>query len=290
MSESGFTEERRTVWSEGSRLAAVIRKPEGGESPKAAVLMCHGWGGVKDHLLDIYVPQYVEAGFVVMAFDYRGWGESDGKMIATAATPPLLEATEVTVPVRVIREVVDPIDQLTDIRNCLSYLVTEDGVDPERVGLFGTSYGGGHVVSMAGSDDRVKAIVAQIGGYGHPDTDEYKQLARQRMAEKARGTMDPPIPQGVDSYPSLKGTPDIARQFGHSPFAYAERITVPSLFLDAEFEEYGSADSQGGAAYEIVKKNATAERHTFPCTHYQVYNEYREPARELAIAWFQKYL
>jgi uncharacterized protein len=88
----------------------------------------------------------------------------------------------------------------------------------------------------------------------------------------------------------LRGTPDIARQYGHSPLRAAENIRVPVLFIDAEQEEYNDPGLQGGAAYEIVRKHAIAERHTFPCTHYVVYDKYYTPAMELAREWFKKYL
>ncbi len=204
--------------------------------------------------------------------------------------PPLTQPGEQTLKLRVIREVVDPVDQVADIRACLAYLLTEDGVDPARVGLWGSSYGGGLVTYVTGTDVRVKALVAQIGGYGHPRQDWYRELAYKRMADKARGLIDPPIPQGVDGSPGLRGTPDIARQWGFSPLKAAETIRVPTLFIDAEFEEYNEPALQGGAAYEIVRKNAVAERVTYPCTHYQVYDEHLAPARRLSLEWFDKYL
>jgi len=67
---------------------------------------------------------------------------------------------------------------------------------------------------------------------------------------------------------------------------------VPTLFIDAEFEEYNQNDPdlQGVGAYEVVRQNAVSERHTFPCTHYRVYDEYLEPTRELVVNWFNTYL
>jgi acetyl esterase/lipase len=111
------------------------------------------------------------------------------------------------------------------------------------------------------------------------------------MADKARGLIDPAVPQGVDGSPGLRGTPDIARQWGHSPLRGADGVRAPILFLDAEFEEYNDASLQGGAAYEIVKANGvTTERITYPCTHYKVYDEHLVTARKAALNWFDKYL
>ena len=279
-----------TLWSEGSRLAAEVVKPADAGGARPAILLCHGWGGLKEHLAERYAKSFAEAGFACLVFDYRGWGGSDGRLIPEADEPMLTEAGERTVRARVVREVVDPLDQVADIRAAFAWLLSEDGVDPARVGLWGTSYGGGHVVSVAGSEDRVKAVVAQIGGYGHPREAWYAELARKRMADKARGLLDPPIPQGVDTAPGLRGTPDVARQFGYAPLESAARIRVPTLFIDAENEEYNEPALQGVAAYEIVKCRTVAERHTFPCTHYEVYDRFHDPSLKLALDWFAEHL
>jgi dienelactone hydrolase len=295
MSGAPYAVSRRpaVVWSEGLRLAADILTPDGPPGPKPAILLCHGWGGRKQHLLELYAPYFAAAGHVVLVFDYRTWGESDGKPVPAAGEPMLTESGERTIRVRVIREVVDPVDHVADVRAALAYLLAEPGVDPGRVGLFGTSYGGGHVLSVAGTDDRVRAVVAQIGGYGHPSGREFEQRARQQAADKARGVLDPPLPQDRgDTVTSLGGVPDLARQLTHAPLELARGVRVPTLFIDAEFEEYNTSDPhlQGGGAYEVVRQHAVAQRHTFPCTHYRVYDEYLEPARELALDWFRTYL
>ena len=286
----GIDHRQVTLWSEGSRLAADVFKPSAAGERRPAILLCHGWGGLKEHLAESYAKPFAAAGFACLVFDYRGWGGSDGRLIPAAEAPMLTEAGEQTVRVRVAREVVDPLDQVADIRAAFAWLLSEDGIDPARVGLWGTSYGGGHVISVAGSESRVKAVVAQIGGYGHPREAWYAELARKRMADKARGRLDPPIPQGVDQAPGLRGTPDVARQFGYAPLQSAERIRVPTLFIDAENEEYNEPALQGGAAYEIVKRNAVAERHTFPCTHYEVYDRFHASSLKLALGWFTEHL
>jgi uncharacterized protein len=288
-----ITTRATVIWSEGLRLAATVVAPAQRNGPLPAVLLCHGWGGVKQHLLNLYAGYFAQAGYIVLAFDYRTWGESDGKPVPVADEPMLTERGERTVRVRVMREVVDPVDHVTDARAAFAYLVGEPGVDPGRIGLFGTSYGAGHVLCLAGSDDRVRAVVAQIGGYGHPGRPAFVDPARQLATDKARGVLDPPIPQREPGESvGLRGAPDMARQLLHAPPELARRVRVPTLFIDAEFEEYNQNDPefQGIGAYEIVRQNAVAARHTFPCTHYRVYDEYLEPARELALNWFNTYL
>ena len=278
------------IWSEGSRLAAAVTRPTGPAGPLPAILLCHGWGGLKEHLVERYARHFAQAGFVALAFDYRGWGGSDGRLVPVPDTPMLTAAGEHVVRVRTIRELVDPLDQIADVRAAFAWLASEHGVDDSRLGLWGTSYGGGHVISVAGGDDRVRAVVAQIGGYGHPREAWFARLARQRMADKARGAIDPPVPQGIDQAPGLAGTPDVARQLGHAPLEAAPQIRVPTLFIDAENEEYNEPALQGGAAFEIVRRSAIAERHTFPCTHYEVYDRFLEPSLKLAVDWFTTHL
>lgn len=279
-----------TLYSEGTRLAVEIVAPKA-EAPAAgcpAILLCHGWGGLKSHLVP-YAEKFAEAGFVAMIFDYRGWGESDGKIIVLPGSPPLMEAGERTLTVRVLREIVDPVDQTTDVRNCLAALATEQGIDASRIGIWGSSYGGGHAVFIAGTDDRIRAVVAQIGGYGFPP--EYRANARARAAEKARGLINPVVPQGgLDASPGLKGTPDIARMATHSPLAAAANIRVPTLIIDAEQEELMNRLEHGFTAHMIIRQNAISEYRTFACRHYGLYDRYFDESVAMAIDWFGKYL
>lgn len=278
------------VWSEGSRLAAQIIRPVETGAAQPAILLCHGWGGLKEHLAERYATPFAQSGYVCLVFDYRGWGGSDGRLISTEHLPMLNTAGRQTVEATVIRNVVDPLDQVADIRACLAWLCSEPGVDAERVGLWGSSYGGGHVIVVAGTDDRPKAVVAQIGGFGSPDPDtEWISLARRRAADKARAAIDPPVPQGIDAVPSLQGTPDIARQLFHSPINAAANVRAPTLFLDAEHEEYADPATHGYIA-KIVASHAPSERVTYPCSHYDVYDKFYQPALEQAIGWYNKYL
>ena len=300
MIERGDVEERRraqpvserhlSLFSEGTRLAADIYAPAG-SNPDArlpAVLLCHGWGGLGSQLAE-HARAFAHAGFVAMTFDYRGWGESDGRIIALPDSPPLREAGVRNLDVRVLREVVDPIDQTADVSNCLAVLASDPGVDPARLGIWGTSYGAGHAVFVGGRDDRIRAVVAQVGGFGYPP--EYREFARSRGADKARGRIDPAVPQdGLDAVEGLRGTPDVARMALHSPLAAAATISVPTLILDAEHEELVNRHEHGFAAYTIIRQNAICEYRTFPGDHYAVYGRYFEESVGMAVAWFRAHL
>ncbi|MDQ2857275.1 MAG: alpha/beta fold hydrolase [Candidatus Eremiobacteraeota bacterium] len=279
-----------TIFSEGTRLAADVFAPagDGPATRRPAILLCHGWGGLKSQLAE-YARAFARAGFLAMTFDYRGWGESDGRIIPVPGSPRLLEAGVRTLDVRVLREIVDPVDQTTDVANCLAALVAEPGVDPARIGVWGTSYGGGHAVFVGGNDDRIRAIVAQIGGFDYPP--EYRAEALLRATEKARGQIEPVVPQdGLDAAAGLKGTPDIARMAVHSRLAAAAHVRVPTLIMDAEHEELVDRLEHGFAAYTIVRQHATSEYRTFPCDHYAVYNRFFDESVAAAIEWFHTYL
>ena len=279
-----------TLCSEGTRIAADIFLP-GGEEPAAgfpAILMCHGWGGVKAQLLP-FAEAIAREGFAALVFDYRGWGESDGRIIATPTVPPLLEAGERTLTVRVLREIVDPIDQVADANNCLHVLRSEPGIDPERIGVWGTSYGAGHAVFLGGTNPFLRAVVAQVGGYGLGP--QYHAHARARAVEKARGQLDPVVPQGgLDGMPRLAGSADVARMLLHAPLTAAEKIRVPTLIIDVDNEELVDRMEHGHAAYEIIRQNAVSEYVLLPGAHYDIYDKLVHQAMGLALGWFKKYL
>ncbi len=290
MAQEVVTKRTRTLFSEGTRIAAEVCVPNLTPSPGGypAILLCHCWGGLKIHLVP-YAEAFARAGFAAMIFDYRGWGESDGRLIAPMNAPALLTAGERTLQVRVLREIVDPVDQIADANNCLTALAAEPGVDASRIGIWGSSFGGGHAVFLAGNNPLIKAVVAQVGGFGLPP--EYREHAQARAVEKVQGRTDPTVPQGgVDAPPGLAGTPDLARMLLHSPLAAAANVRVPSLILDAEREELMNRLDHGFAAYEIIRQNAVCTYQTLPCTHYEVYDRYYEVALSLALNWFRTHL
>ena len=81
-----------------------------------------------------------EAGYVVLAFDYKGWGRSEGPRARLA-----------------------PFGRVADALAALTFLQTRPGVEPARLGLYGTSYGGATVVWAAALDERVRCVVSVVG-------------------------------------------------------------------------------------------------------------------------------
>ena len=134
-----------TIWSEGVRLAGDIYKPKnlqpGEKLP--GLLLVHGWGGTKAHLNRAYAPQFARLGFVVLTFDFKGWGESNGPLLYRDALPEEDDITSVNIEVEHIRRVVNPRTMVQDARAALNYLAGEGQVSSNNIGIWGTSLGGG---------------------------------------------------------------------------------------------------------------------------------------------------
>lgn len=284
-----------TVWSEGTRLAADLFKPDDladGER-RAAILLCHGWAGPKSHLSDTYAPYFCKAGFVCLTFDYRGWFESDARVVTPSRQPDVDDDGYMTVRAKPVRDVVDPLDQNRDIHNVLAFLFELDCVDPQRVGLWGSSYGGGHVIHVGGTDARIKAIVSQVPGMGQaPDHYGFAHPGDQSeaiAASMARGEVDiVPRPPGTPD--SLAGAGDSRTMWRYLPRVMARNIRVPTLIIDQEEEEYGGRENSGLAARENIPGTTTVEYHVFEGSHYDIYDRNFEAGASLATDWFRKYL
>jgi dienelactone hydrolase len=136
-----------TFTSGGERCAAWLYRP-GGDGPVPCVVMAHGWSGLREQRLDAYAERFAAAGMAVLVFDYRYFGASDGEP----------------------RELLDVKRQLADWRAAVAYARGLDGIDPDGLALWGTSFSGGHVVTLAADDPRVAAVVAQVpfaDGFGN---------------------------------------------------------------------------------------------------------------------------
>ncbi len=135
-------------FSAGSNAAAVIVAPNAGDRPRPP----------SKHTR----PRLAQRGLVAMAIDYRGWGKS-GAFIYLADPvrwDDRLRFSQHTAKVRLRRRRIIPEAQVIDIRNAITYVQGEPGVDATRVGVLGIGLSGAHVVATAANDARVKAGVA----------------------------------------------------------------------------------------------------------------------------------
>jgi dipeptidyl aminopeptidase/acylaminoacyl peptidase len=280
------------IWSDGYRLDGDVFTPKGlkPDEKVPAILLSHGWGGTK-HSSRRTAAKFAAAGYIAMDFSYRTWGKSEGPMILVDGLPDVTASKEATVKVRFAREVVDPLAWASDFTHALDFLVGEPHVHRGKIGIWGTSYGGGMVIWNAAHDTRPKAVVSQVGGMGVA-WPEMAAVASERQTAIARGDMEP-IPQDMDRTGELRGTPNFAHMIRYDAVAVAERVTVPTLLIDAENEELFDRRDHGGRVYEILRTHGTAPVSyvVLPgISHYGVYREGFDQSTDLALAWFDLHL
>lgn len=126
-------------FSEGVEIVGDWYAAAGGDRP--VVVLCHGFTGVKGMVMPDVAARFAAAGYHTLAFDYRFFGGSGGAP----------------------RGRVIPLEQIRDIRAAITYVQSRAEVDPSRVALWGTSFGGGNAVCAAAQDDRVRCVVANVG-------------------------------------------------------------------------------------------------------------------------------
>ncbi|OHV34780.1 MULTISPECIES: alpha/beta hydrolase [Pseudofrankia] len=139
--------------SDGTTVRGWLYRPDVDASTEKvpAVVLAGGWCYVRELVMPYYAEAFASLGIAALVFDYRNLGVSDGEP----------------------RQHLDPWAQIRDYQNALSFLERADGIDPDRLGAWGISYSGGHVLVLAATDPRVKAIVSQI-----PVVDGYRNMRR----------------------------------------------------------------------------------------------------------------
>jgi dienelactone hydrolase len=126
--------------SDGVTCRAWLYEPAAGaKRPAPCIVMAHGLGGTRDASLPPYAERFAAAGFYVLLFDYRHLGDSDGEP----------------------RQLISMERQLADWGAAIAFARTTPGVDAERIGLWGCSLAGGHVLVAAARDKRIAAVAAQ---------------------------------------------------------------------------------------------------------------------------------
>lgn len=124
----------------GEYLRGWLFVPEAGAHAGPAISMAHGYAGVKEHGLERFARAFAEAGFVALVHDHRNFGASGG----------------------IVRHDIDPWRQIADWRRAISFLESLPEVDASRIGVWGTSYAGGHVIVLGATDRRIRAVVSQV--------------------------------------------------------------------------------------------------------------------------------
>lgn len=285
-----------SFYSEGCRLTGYWRTPDTVDGPLRAIIQGPGWLGLKDAKLYVrYHQELVDAGFGVLVFDYRGFGDSEGDRTRISFT-----------------------GQLADLVNGVSYLSGRDDVDPECIGVFGSGgTGGGNAVLLAAVDSRIKAAVSQVpvadgedwlhrmrsewewleflkgldedrrerattgkGRLVHP-REEIMVPTQERRTTNIKGDVDDRIPSAI----SLAAADEILE---YRPLRAAETLTTPLLVIGVEGDATTPTD-HAVRLYETTKgpRQLIMQRRT---THYAAYDQYWERVTPRITAWFDTYL
>ncbi|MEE1765182.1 alpha/beta fold hydrolase [Streptomyces sp. SP18BB07] len=265
-----------TFGSGGERCAAWLYPAKSPSSP--IVLLGHGLGGVREMRLDAFAERFADAGYACLVFDYRHFGSSGGEP----------------------RQLLDVKLQLDDWAAAIGYARTVACVDPERVVLWGSSFGGGHVIIAGARDRRVAAIISQC-----PFTDGHASVraANPLGLAKATGlalrdaagtllrraptmiaTAGPPgsaalmaAPDAEPGYLALvpEGAPfrnEVAARFAlhvglHRPGKRAVDLRCPALFQLCESDSVAPAK----AAERDLRRAPKGEIVTYPYGHFDIY-------------------
>lgn len=271
-----------------------------GPGPHPAITMAHGYAGVKEHGLDRFAEAFAGNGFVVLVHDHRSFGASEGFP----------------------RHDVDPWQQIADWRRAISFLESRPEVDAERIGLWGTSYAGGHAIVLGATDRRLRCVVAQvptISGYEQglrrvpPDAvagleevfaeDERAQYRGEPPRTQAVVSDDPtvpaayrtrdaidfysqPVPPGVWENEVTVRSTRAARMY--EPGTWISRVSPTPLLLVVADHDTITVTGLALAAYE----RALEPKHLvlLPGGHFDPYLSNFEESSAAALEWFRRHL
>lgn len=287
--------------SAGLTLRGWLYRPEA-TAPAPAIVMSHGFSAVKEQGLSGFAEAFAAAGLAALVFDYRHLGASDGDD----------------------RGRVIPQEQHDDLRAAIAFLAAQPGIDPERIGLWGTSYAGGHAMFVGSLDPRVKAIVAQapaisvarslIGLVGQESFAGYLGLLAADHAARNAGQPGGRIPVVAPAgQPSVLSTPDSYEWFSRTGAEAGTWINNTSLESVARMAEYLPASMIGvvaakpllliaGTNDSLIPIAQVHEVHAnapepkalaeYPCAHFDFYTgmPYHAQAAKQATAWFSEHL
>ncbi len=283
-------------YSEGSKISGHLYVPENIEAGerRPGIILCHGFAGVKELLLPAYAEYFCGAGFVVFVFDYRGFGESEGEQGRLV-----------------------PREQVVDIGHAVTYMRSRPEVDPERLGLWGTSFGGANVITAAAGDKRVKCLSVQLtfGNGERVITGPLKEAEKAKMMgmiEKMQAravtqnkVMMVPLHKVLtdeqsieffnrykDKFPALEiKIPflTVKETMGHQPERFLRDVTIPILIVAAENDLVNPKEES-----EILYEKANEPKELLMlegATHYELYEgEKFQVVAAKQVEWFKRYL
>ena len=291
--------EKVTYYSEGDKISGVVYLPDGEQGKQwPAIVQGPGFLGLKDakHYIMMY-ERLCGAGYACLAFDYRGWGDSEGKN----------------------RGWVMPKWQAEDIRNSITYLQTRADVDPNRIATFGSGgTGGGNAVYVGALDPRVKCVVCYLGVSNGRDwlhcmrreyewVDYLKRIEEDRKKRVLTGSSEMvsareeimvQTPERQTTTIKKEVAAKIPQQMplqcademmDYSPEDVVHRISPRAALFIAVENDAVTPEEQTVRLYERAgePKKLVMLRQT---THYGVYNDYFDDVAQAVISWYDRYL
>jgi fermentation-respiration switch protein FrsA (DUF1100 family) len=198
--------------SAGLNLAGHLYRPRSlaRDARTPGIIMCGPFSSVKEQTLPHYAERLADAGYTVLTFDSRTFGESEGEP----------------------RAHYDPIQIVDDYCNAVSFLRDADGIDPERIALVGVCMGGGYAVSAGARDKRIRAVASVAGGFNIGGTFQkflgtegfarYQRTINDMVAEQYRTGEVKYIPTIA---PALSEEVPIAAMPNPEAFSYYDRTS-----------------------------------------------------------------
>ena len=253
MAPGAVTAKDVSFFSEAVLMHGRLFLPSGFTTGGAAgaVVLAPGWGETAASI-EVHAAHLAAKGIVAMAIDYRGWGKSGGFIYLADNTrwDDRLRFSQHTSKVRIRRKRLLPEAQLIDIRNAITFLQGEPGVDPARIGVWGVGVSGGHAVALAAIDARVKTAVAVMPVIPGKDTprESFNPSPAQRntMVRLARTGQAPNAHAAAVAMNTDETSIALAE---YRPFNLTDQIpkTIQILYLDS------AKDAADAAANWFVK-------------------------------------
>lgn len=215
---------------DGTTLRGWHYLPDGRQGRLPTIVMAHGFSAVKEMYLDRFAETFAAAGLAAIVFDNRNFGASDGEP----------------------RQEIDPWQQVRDYRDAITFAETLAETDPERIGVWGSSYSGGHVLVLGAIDRRIRCVVAQVPlASGHENARRliradylagvqamFAEDRRARMAGKPPAML--PVVAEDPAAPSALPTPDSWTWFTETGRtrapAWRNEVTLRSVEMFTEYE------------------------------------------------------
>jgi uncharacterized protein len=268
-----------------------------------AVVVGHGINALSIGI-EKYAARFAERGLVAMAIDYQSYGFSgsgsdDLRLLEPdpSASADAAAVTERRLRVMLKRTNLNNIHEVEDFRAAVSFLQGESGVDPQRIGIWGSSNGGTVVIAVAAMDARVKAVVSQVSGappsargpapIDAPMLDDANRRARIGQGAEVDGGFS--FRSKVDMW-STQRNRDLrpGSMLGQIP------TTTHVLYLPAENDELSGRGGAGAIAATrfLAERGVTAQTIVLSeLTHFQAYSHTGfDVGSTLAANWFLKYL